>query len=65
VHGIQAVRDPEGTRIELPKFRDGTGTWRSAVTLPEAIKGPIGDAVLAALVERGLATRRVGSAPCT
>jgi stage V sporulation protein G len=58
VHGIQAVRDPEGTRIELSKFRDGTGTWRIAVTLPEEIKGPIGDAVLDALVERGFAKRR-------
>jgi stage V sporulation protein G len=61
VHGIQAVRcDPAGTRIELPKFRDQSGTWRSAVTLPEEIRAPLGDAVLEALIERGLAKRRFG-----
>jgi len=60
VHGIQAVRDPGGTRIALPKFRDARGTWRSAVVLPEEIKGPLGDAVLEALIERGLAKRRFG-----
>jgi hypothetical protein len=26
VHGIQATRDPSGTRIELPKHRDHAGT---------------------------------------
>jgi stage V sporulation protein G len=47
VHGIQAVRcEPAGTRIELPKFRDASGTWRSALELPEEIKGPLGDGVL-------------------
>jgi stage V sporulation protein G len=61
IHGIQALRcDPAGTRIELPKFRDHTGTWRSAVTLPDEIKGPLGDAVLETLIERGLAKRRFG-----
>jgi stage V sporulation protein G len=58
VHGIQAVRDPAGTRIALPKFRDARGTWRAALVLPEEIKGPLGDAVLEALVARGLAKRR-------
>jgi hypothetical protein len=47
-----------GTRIELPKFRDATGILRSAITLPDEIRGPIGDAVLAALIERGIAKRR-------
>jgi hypothetical protein len=26
VHGIQAMLDPSGTRIELPKYRDHAGT---------------------------------------
>jgi stage V sporulation protein G len=60
VHGIQALRCAAGTRIELPKFRDHTGTWRSAVTLPDEIKGPLGDAILEALIECGLAKRRFG-----
>ncbi len=59
VHGIRALRvEPAGTRIELPKFRDATGILRSAITLPDDIQGPIGDAVLDALIDRGLAKRR-------
>jgi stage V sporulation protein G len=60
VHGIRALRvQPVGTRIELPKFRDALGIMRPAITLPEEVRGPIGDAVLDVLVERGLASRRV------
>jgi len=59
IHGIRALRvDTTGTRIELPKFRDASGVLRSAITLPDEVRGPIGDAVLAALIERGLAKRR-------
>jgi stage V sporulation protein G len=44
VHGIRALRaEPAGTRIELPKFRDAAGMLRAAVTLPEEVRGPIGD----------------------
>jgi stage V sporulation protein G len=57
VHGIQAMRDPLNIRIEMPKFRDGNGTWRSAVTLPDEVKAPLTAAVLEALVEHGLAKR--------
>jgi hypothetical protein len=38
-------------------FRDESGVWRRAITLPDEICGPIGKAVLDALVERGLAVR--------
>jgi stage V sporulation protein G len=59
VNGIRALRvEPAGTRIELPKFRDAAGMLRSAITLPDEIRGPIGDAVLDALIERGIAKRR-------
>jgi hypothetical protein len=47
-----------GTKIELPMFRDATGVSRIALTLPKELYGPIGDLVLDALVERGLAVRR-------
>jgi stage V sporulation protein G len=58
LHGIQALRtDRPGTRVELPKYRDAAGVWRAAVSLPEEVRGPIGDAVLEALIERGLAVR--------
>jgi hypothetical protein len=58
IHGVQAIRVLRmGTRIDLPMFRDESGVWRRAITLPDEICGPIGKAVLDALVERGLAVR--------
>jgi stage V sporulation protein G len=59
IHGIRAMRvELIGTKVELPMFRDTTGVSRTALTLPEELYGPIGDIVLDALVERGLAVRR-------
>jgi hypothetical protein len=59
LHGIRALRvGTEGTRIELPQYRDAAGLPRPIVTLPSEIYQPIGDAVLDALVEHGLAKRR-------
>jgi stage V sporulation protein G len=64
VHGIHALRvAPVGTRIELPKFRDAVGVMRAAVSLPNEVCGPIGDALLDTLIERGLAERRFTAAP--
>ena len=63
LHGIRAMRvGTEGTRIELPQFRDAAGLARSVVTLPPEICQPIGDAVLEAPVERGIAKRRFAAA---
>jgi stage V sporulation protein G len=62
VHGIRALGvQPVGTRIELPEFRDALGILRPPVTLPEEVRGPIGDAVLDVLVERGLASWRIAA----
>jgi len=60
IHGIRAlhVTNPIGTRIELPQFRHPNGRWQTAIALPEEVRGPIGDAVLNELVERGIAKRR-------
>jgi stage V sporulation protein G len=61
VHGIRAMHaGPEAAAIELPKFRDGDGVWRTAITLPEEIYTPIARAVLDELVERGLIARPGG-----
>jgi hypothetical protein len=63
IHGIRALRiAAAGTRIELPQYRDAAGLLRPVVTLPSEIYGPIGDAVLDALIERGLAKRRFSAA---
>jgi len=58
VHGIRATHaGSEAAAIELPKFRDADGVWRTAITLPEEIYTPIARAVLEELVERGLTGR--------
>jgi stage V sporulation protein G len=63
IHGIRATRvTPVGTKIELPVFRDATGVSRAAITLPEEVRGPVGDIVLDALIERGLAVKRNSAA---
>ena len=58
VRGIRAMRAPGATRVELPKFRDAAGQSCAAIVLPDEVHGPIGDAVIEALIERGLAKRR-------
>ena len=62
VHGIRAMRELGGTAIELPKFRDAGGVWRTAITLPEEVRSPIAKAVFDELVERAQrAVRGVGA----
>jgi stage V sporulation protein G len=64
IHGIRALRvNPVGTRIELSKFRGLNGEWQTAITLPEEVRGAMGDIVLDALIECGLAVRRTASTP--
>ena len=59
LHGLRVLRvGAEGTRIELPQFRDAAGLYRAVVTLPPEVYGPIGDVVIDTLVERGFAKRR-------
>jgi hypothetical protein len=58
VHGIRAIRGPESTVIEFPKFRDAGGVWQMAITLPEEVWSPIARAVLDELVRRGLVVGR-------
>lgn len=59
INGIQAVRnEPAGLRIELPRFRDDAGVWRTAINLPEEVRGPMGDAVIEELLRIGLAKAR-------
>jgi hypothetical protein len=41
---------PMCARVDLPVFRDGNGVWHRAITLPEEICDPMGQAVLDELV---------------
>ena len=57
--GVQARREPgDMTSIRLPTFKDANGTWQAAIRLPPELVAPMGDAVLAFLMEEGLAKRR-------
>src|SRR5579859_257002 len=63
VFGIQARHVPSGgTSIHLPTYRDGDGAWRAAVELPEEIREALCDAILAFMVEEGVAKPRQAAA---
>jgi len=63
IHGIRAIKTADGTRIELPQFRDQSGALRPTITVPDEVRSAIGDAVLDELIEHGLARRRF-TVPC-
>ena len=59
IMGVQARREPDGqTSIRLPTFKDSGGTWRPAIRLPDEVRLPLAEAVLAFLIEEGLAKHR-------
>jgi DNA-binding cell septation regulator SpoVG len=61
IHGIRAIDVANGTRIELPQFRDQGGTLRPVIAVPEEVHGAIGKAVIDELIERGLVRRPFSS----
>ena len=58
LHGVQVRADGAGTEVTLPKYRAVDGSWHSAITLPDELKGPMGDIVIAAGVEAGILKSR-------
>jgi stage V sporulation protein G len=54
IHGVQVRADASKTEITLPNYRAPDGSWKTAVTLPDEIRGPMGDAVIAAAMEIGI-----------
>jgi stage V sporulation protein G len=63
IQGVQARRLPQaGTSIHLPTFKDIDGGPKTAIILPDEVREPLTDAVLAFLMEEGLARPRCGSA---
>jgi len=58
--GVQARREPDGqTSTRLPTSRDTNGIWRPAIRLSDEVRAPLGDAVLAFLVDEGLARQKL------
>lgn len=62
VHGVQLRADSSGTEVTLPRYRAPDGSWRTAITLPEEVRGPMGDAVIAAGLEAGLLRKKAAAA---
>lgn len=61
IQGVQARRLPQaGTSIHLPTFKDINGDPKTAIVLPDGVHEPLANAVLAFLVEEGLARPRYG-----
>ena len=54
LHGVQVCATSERTEVRLPKYRAPDGTWMAAISLPDGVKGPMGDAVIAAGIEAGV-----------
>ena len=59
LHGVQLCATAERTEVRLPKYRGVDGTWLAAITLPDEVKGPMGDAVMAAGIEAGVLREKV------
>ena len=63
LHGLQVVHvtDPATGRpalgVDLPRYRGPDGTWKQAVELPQELKKPLGDAVLAQCLAQGIVRR--------
>lgn len=54
LHGVQVFATDQRTEVRLPKYRAPDGNWMAAITLPDEVKGPMGDAVIAAGIEAGV-----------
>ena len=54
LHGVQVCATSERTEVRLPKYRAPDGNWVAAISLPDEVKGPMGDAVIVAGIEAGV-----------
>lgn len=61
LHGVQLRSNGRGTEITLPRYRNPAGNWSAAVSLPDELRGPIGDVVIAAGIEDGILRQREGA----
>lgn len=54
LHGVQLRADGSGTAVTMSRYRNHAGEWKAAVSLPEELRGPVGDVVIAAALEAGI-----------
>lgn len=58
IHGVQVRADAEKTEVTLPTYRASDGSWKSAITLPDELRGSMGDIVMAAGIDAGILKQR-------
>ena len=61
IHGVQVRADACKTEITLPNYRAPDGSWKTAVTLPDEVRGPMADVVIAAAMEAGLLVEKTAA----
>ena len=63
LHGVQVCATDQRTEVRLPKYRAPDGNWMAAISLPDEVKGPMGEAVVAVGVEAGVLRKKVAGSP--
>jgi len=58
IHGVQVRADGDGTKVALPRYRSPAGEWMAAISLPDEVREPMGDAVIAAGIDAGFLKER-------
>ena len=62
IAGIQVRRLPKGgSSVHLPTYKAADGSWKPAIMLPEEVRAPLAETVLAFLVEEGLAVPKTSA----
>jgi stage V sporulation protein G len=52
--GLQVRANAKRTEVLLPKFRAPNGDWTAAIKMPDELREPMADAVIAAGIEAGV-----------
>ena len=64
MHGLQivnctdAVTHQPSVGVDLPRYRAPDGKWKQAITLPDELRGPLGDVVLEQCLAQGILKRK-------
>jgi stage V sporulation protein G len=56
--GVQLRADAKRTEVLLPKYRAPNGDWVAAIKMPDELREPMAEAVIAAGVEIGVVKKR-------
>jgi stage V sporulation protein G len=56
--GLQLRADAKRTEVLLPKYRALNGDWVAAIKMPDELREPMAEAVIAAGVEIGVVKKR-------